>query len=235
MNFGSSITTDQNFVMASMHNSKKAASAYSNRALTLLYWDLGDYILEVYPQLSAQNFYYNTIPPIAAHLTREFGTSFNKRNLYRMIKFRRTFYVRSIVDKLSNGISWSQFTLLSTVPTVVLRHYYVDKLLEEMWSVRKLRSVLKSAALDKHSFAISQIVRINYSVADYPPAELNLTLNDLYLLSYIKEIIIDSIICERSCYNRRKRRLTDSKKLESVVKLEFKYYNECNRDYNIFF
>ena len=235
MKFGCSITTDQNFVMASMHKSKKSASAYSNRALTLLYWDLGDYILEAYPQLSAQNFHYNTIPPIAAHLTREFGTAFNKRNLYRMIKFRRAFYVRSIVNKLSNGISWSQFTLLSTVPTIVLRHYYIDKLLEEMWSVRKLRAVLKSAASDKYSLAISQIVRINYSVRDYPPAELNFTLNDQYLLSYIKEIIIDSIICERSCYNLRKRRLNDSKKLESVVKLEFKYYNECNRDYNLFF
>ncbi len=105
--------------LTSLHNSlqklirsvqKKAVQAV-NREMIYLYWHIG-YEIETHI-LHAERAEYGkeVVKNLSNKLSMEFGKGFSKVNLTYFIRFYQTFQDFSIVQTLSEQLSWSHFVL----------------------------------------------------------------------------------------------------------------------------
>ncbi len=120
-----------------------------NRELVLLYWDLGQRIrVETLGETRAE-YGERILPTLSAKLTQEFGGGYGVRNLARMIKFAEQFPQRSIVEKLSETLSWSHFVEILRLPTALEREFYATLCHASRWSVRGLRREIAGALFSR--------------------------------------------------------------------------------------
>ena len=124
-----------------------------NRELVLLYWDLGHRIrVEILREERAE--YGERIVATLSHqLTEEFGKGYTRSNLVRMMQLAELFPDRSIVQTLSDKLSWSHFVTILTLKTPLEREFYATLCHASGWSVRGLRREIAGALWTRTSLS----------------------------------------------------------------------------------
>jgi len=74
--------------------------------------------------------------------------SIHKRDLYRSVKFFRTY---PIVTLLMSQLSWTHYIALTEIENEPKRLFYQNKAVQNSWSVRELRKQIKSRLYEKTS------------------------------------------------------------------------------------
>ena len=85
---------------------KQQAVKQVNSALVLVYWQVGKRINEDVLKHERASYGKQIVAGIAAELTRQYGRSFQSRNLRRIMQFATVFPDREIVSPLVTQFSW---------------------------------------------------------------------------------------------------------------------------------
>jgi predicted nuclease of restriction endonuclease-like (RecB) superfamily len=94
-----------------------------------------------------------------------------------MMQFASVFNDSQIVVTLSRQLSWSHFIELIPLKSNEAREYYVQKISEEMWSIRETRNQIERKAFERQEIASLQI-------AD-ELSDLKDTFKDPYFLDFL--------------------------------------------------
>ena len=117
------------------------------------------------------------VSPLATRLVKDFGKSFELKNLYRMMQFAEIFSNLEIVVTLSRQLSWSHFVTLLPIKKEEERNFYAEKIAMERWSVRETRYQISRKAYERNEIATLQISD------DF--SDLKTTFKDPYFLDFL--------------------------------------------------
>ena len=84
-----------------------SAGAYANREVTLMYWEIGRYVGSVLLDCKRAEYGKRIVSSLATQLVARYGSSFEPRNLRRMVQFAEKFSDIEIVSPLATQLSWT--------------------------------------------------------------------------------------------------------------------------------
>ncbi len=90
----------------------------------------------------------NIINEYSKKLVIEVGKKYNRRTLFRMRQFYRTFSNEK-VSTLSTQLSWSHYLVLLSVKDSNVVNYYIDQIFKRNLSKRQLEEVIKSKEYER--------------------------------------------------------------------------------------
>lgn len=96
------------------------------------------------------------VATLSRQLAKQYGKSFSRANLYRMLQFAQSFPDASSVATLSRHLTWSHFLVLLPVETAEARTFYVKQALDARLSVRALRALVGRQGYERNEIANSQ-------------------------------------------------------------------------------
>jgi len=167
-----------------IQSSQFRAISMVNRELILLYWNIGKLILD---NQQRDGWGSKFIDNLAADLKLDFPeiTGFSVRNLKYMRKFAQQYPDFEFVQTLSAQITWSHNTLLlDKITSNEERKWYIEKIIENGWSLNVLRHQLETRLFERQ--AIAEKTTNFERMLTSPQSELaEETLKDPYIFDFI--------------------------------------------------
>ena len=114
-----------------------------NAGLVTLYWHIGRRIRQEVLGQQRAAYGEQIVSSLGAQLTAEYGHGFNRRNLFRMIRFAEVFPDEKIVSALRTQLSWTHFRELMAIDDPLKREFYAEMCRAERWSTRTLQDQIK--------------------------------------------------------------------------------------------
>lgn len=124
---------------------KNYVAAAINAGMIKVYWEIGKHIHEACEGKRAE-YGRGLIEAICDDLTKEFGKSYSKRNLYLMRQFYEAF---PIVNALRSQLSWTHYRLLMRVADSKARDFYTNECIASGWSSRELERQITTFAYQR--------------------------------------------------------------------------------------
>ena len=210
---------------------KSRAGAYANREVTLMYWEVGQYINSIVLSDGRAEYGKKILPELAAKLMAKYGKSFSERNLYRMMLFATRFSDAEILPELAAKLNWSHFIELLTLKTDEARLYYAKDAVSRNYGSKELRRQISRKAFERREIANTSLLpesTVPFDVFKDPYLLDVLGLKDNYLEADLEKAILadlESFILEFgngfSFVARQKRMIIDG---EDIV-LDLLFYN----------
>jgi len=132
---------------------KAKAGAYANREVTLMYWEVGQYINVNVLGDGRAGYGKKILPTLSAKLMAKYGKNFTERNLYRMMLFAERFSDNEILSTLSARLSWSHIIELLPLKTKEAQIYYAEDIIQRNLGVRELRRQISRKAFERREIA----------------------------------------------------------------------------------
>ena len=117
------------------------------------------------------------VSTVVLQLEKEFGRSFNEKNVRRMMRFADVFDDFEIIAPAVRQLSWSHFLLLLPMKNIDAQLYNAKKAIEESLSRRELQKQIELKAYERQEIA-------NIQVSLGMP-ELHNTFKDPYFLDFL--------------------------------------------------
>jgi predicted nuclease of restriction endonuclease-like (RecB) superfamily len=136
-----------------IENRKTRAAAYVNQEVTLMYWEIGCYLNDVVLGEERAERGKRIVATLSPQLSVLYGRSFEKTNLYRMIRFARAYPEVKLIEKLSTQLSWSHFVGLLAVKNIEARAYYANDAVERRLGVRAMRQQIARKTYERREIA----------------------------------------------------------------------------------
>jgi predicted nuclease of restriction endonuclease-like (RecB) superfamily len=144
-------------VSAIIENRKSRAGAYANREVTLMYWEIGQYVSSVLLDGSRAEYGRKIVVTLSAQLAERYGKPFEARNLRRMVQFAELFPDIKIVSPLATQLSWSHFVELLPVKSEEARIFYANEAAARRLGKRELRLQISRKAYERREIANSRL------------------------------------------------------------------------------
>src|SRR3989344_665288 len=128
---------------------RAAAAAAVNVALTMLYWRIGGRINREILKGKRADYGAEIVSALSRQLEAEYGSGFAEKNLRRMIQFAEVFPDEQIVVSLIRQLSWTHFIALIPLKDPLQRDFYAEMCRVERWSVRTLRQKIGSMLYER--------------------------------------------------------------------------------------
>jgi predicted nuclease of restriction endonuclease-like (RecB) superfamily len=132
---------------------KKQAVAQVNSVLTLTYWHIGKKINDHILNNERAEYGKEIVSTLSTQLVEMYGSSFESKNLYRMMRFSEVFSEFPIVAPLVRQLSWSHFLVLIPLKSDESRFFYAQKAIESTWSKRELIRQIERKAFERNEIA----------------------------------------------------------------------------------
>lgn len=136
-----------------IEQSKQRVLSIVNAEITLLYWNIGQYINENIKTDKSADYGKNILPILSAKLVEEYGKGFSQRNLANMVKLFSLFPEKDILQTLSAKLSWSHFVELLAIGEPLKREFYYTMCINEHWSVRQLNERINSMLYERSALS----------------------------------------------------------------------------------
>ncbi len=144
-------------VSAIIENRKARAGAYANHEVTLMYWEVGQYIDSILLGGERAAYGKKILATLSQNLMAKYGVSFEYTKLTRMIKFSKVFSDAEIVATLSQVLSWSHFLEIIPLKSDEARKFYADDVFARRYGVRTLRHEISRKAFERREIANTQL------------------------------------------------------------------------------
>jgi predicted nuclease of restriction endonuclease-like (RecB) superfamily len=136
---------------------KSRARDYANREITLMYWEVGQYVGSVLLDGTRAEYGKRIVSTLATQLTEKYGKAFEQRNLRRMIQFASEFQDFEIVSTLSTQLGWSHIVEILPLKTKEARLYYANDVVQRSLGIRELRHQISRKAYERREIANSNL------------------------------------------------------------------------------
>ncbi len=114
-----------------------------NAGLVTLYWHVGRRIRQEVLGEARAAYGEQIVTALSTQLTAEYGRGFNRRSLFRMVRFAEVFPDEKIVSALRTQLTWTHFRELIAIEDSLKREYYAEMCRAERWSTRTLQDQIK--------------------------------------------------------------------------------------------
>ena len=145
-----------------------------NSEATLLYWNIGHRINTDILKNKRADYGLQVVASLAQQLREEYGgTSFDLRNLRRMMQFAESFPDLQIVSPLATQLSWSHFIEVLPFADATQREFYLTMAMSERWSRQVMRDKIGGMLYERTLIAgkpekvIKQLDNSGIRVAEY--------------------------------------------------------------------
>jgi predicted nuclease of restriction endonuclease-like (RecB) superfamily len=156
---------------------KNEVARQVNSTRTLVYWQVGKKINEHILNNQRADYAGEIVSTLSTQLKKNFGKSFELRNLRRMMQFCEVFPNVEIVVPLARQLTWSHFIELLPLKNIDARLYYGNKIAESRWTIRETRKQIEQKTYERTEIANLQIAtEIN---------DLQYTFKDPYFLDFL--------------------------------------------------
>ena len=120
-------------------------------------WKIGKLIVEAQKGNKRAGYGDNLIKKWSLSLSKLYGKSYSKRNL---MLYRSFYLLYPNVNTLCSHLTWSHYRLLLSIKNENERNYYINQVILNHLSVRELRSLIKSKAYDRLSYADKENIQL---------------------------------------------------------------------------
>ena len=134
-----------------------SAGAYANREITLMYWEIGGYVSSVLLDGDRGEYGKRIVSELATQLVEKYGSSFELRNVRRMVQFSSKFKELEILTGLASKLSWTHFTELLSIKSTEAMLYYANEVAEKNLGTKELRHQISRKAYERQEIANLQI------------------------------------------------------------------------------
>ncbi|MDY0017619.1 MAG: PDDEXK nuclease domain-containing protein [Candidatus Delongbacteria bacterium] len=132
-----------------IEESRKGLATTSNAVLTITYWKVGERINKDVLGNKRAEYGKKIVVSAARQLSMMYGTSFEEKNLRRMLQFAQIFNDQEIVVSLIRQLSWTHFIALIPLKDPLQREFYTQMCRIEGWNVKTLRSKIDSMLYER--------------------------------------------------------------------------------------
>jgi predicted nuclease of restriction endonuclease-like (RecB) superfamily len=115
----------------------------------LLYWHVGQRIRNDILQSQRAEFGKKVIKNLGERLTADFGSSFNRYNLWLFVRFATDFPDIQIVDALRQLFSWTHLRIFLRIEDDLKRRFYMEMCRIEGWGTRQLEERIDSMLYER--------------------------------------------------------------------------------------
>ena len=136
---------------------KARAGAYANYEVTLMFWEIGQYINSIILDGGRAEYGKNILSTLSTKLIESYGKSFYVENIYRMMRFVKVFEDFKILSTASTKLSWSHFCEIMRVKTEEGRLFYINDAIERNLAVHVLRKEISRKAFERREIANTQL------------------------------------------------------------------------------
>jgi len=182
-----------NSVSAIIDNRKARAGAYANCEVTMMYWEVGQYIGSVMLGGERAGYGKRIVAELAQQLIERYGNSFERTKITRMIKFAKLFPDYEIVAELAQQLSWSHFQELLPVKNDDARIYYAQDAANRRIGTKELRRQISRKTHERNEIAnirLSNQTTVPFNVFKDPYMLDILGLKENYLEADIEKAIL---------------------------------------------
>jgi predicted nuclease of restriction endonuclease-like (RecB) superfamily len=154
----------------------------------LLYWKIGSRINNNILKNHRAEYGEQVIKHLSEQLILRYGSGFNTRALFRMIKFAKVYNEEKIVVTLSPLFSWSKFIELIAIEDPLKRQFYTEMCYLENWSVRALRQRISGLLYERTAISHKPEELIKNELAvfkDTKQLTKDLVFKDPYILDFL--------------------------------------------------
>jgi predicted nuclease of restriction endonuclease-like (RecB) superfamily len=121
-----------------------------NSETTLLYWHIGHRINTDILKNKRADYGQKIVASLARQLKEQFGgSSFDQRNLRRMMQFAASFHDLEIVSSLMTQLSWTHFISVLPLADSVQREFYLTMATSERWDTRTLQEKISGMLYER--------------------------------------------------------------------------------------
>ncbi len=187
----SQTTNDENLlteIRSLIEETRRNVAQTVNSALTLMNWHIGKRINDEILKNKRAEYGEEILPTLSAKLVAEYGNSFTRANLFRMIQFSEVFPDEQIVVTLSRQLSWSHFLAILPLKDQLKRDFYAEMCRIENWSVRTLRSKIQGMLFERTAISKKPDELIKNEIAELRDEEkltADLVFRDTYFLDFL--------------------------------------------------
>ncbi len=159
-----------------------------NSALVLMNWHIGKRISDEVLKNKRAEYGKEIVASLSQQLTVEYGCSFDKPNLTRMIKFAEIYPDIEIVVTLSQQLNWSHFLAILPVKDQLKRDFYAEMCRIERWNVRTLRAKIQGMLFERTAISKKPDELIKTELAELRDEDKltpDLIFKDTYFLDFL--------------------------------------------------
>lgn len=120
-----------------------------NSSLVLMNWNIGKLINDEILKNKRAEYGREIIASLSHQLREDYGNSFNRGNLFRMMQFAEVFSDEQIVVSLTRQLSWTHFLAIIPIKDQLKRDFYAEMCRIERWSVRTLRDKINGQLFER--------------------------------------------------------------------------------------
>jgi len=175
---------------------KNRAGMYANREVTLMYWEIGRYIGSVLLGGERAEYGKKILVTLSQQLINKYGSSYELRNLRRMVQFDELFPNLSIVSTLSTQLSWSHFIEILPLETEKARLYYANDAITRNLGICELRNQISRKAYERREIANTQLKetsKVPFNVFKDPYLLDTLGLKENFLEANLEKAILTEL------------------------------------------
>lgn len=161
-----------------------------NSTQALLCWFIGKRIDEEILKSERAEYGETIVASLSTHLALSYGKGYSRPNLFRMIKFAKSFPSRDIVSTLSRQLSWSHFVLICAIDDPLKRDFYAEMCRVQRWSVRTLQKELNGMLYERIGLSKQPEDVIKLQLDEFKQTDEitpDLTFKDPYFLNFIRD------------------------------------------------
>jgi predicted nuclease of restriction endonuclease-like (RecB) superfamily len=183
-------------IAAIIENRKSCAGTYANREVTLMYWEVGQYIRSVLLDGERAEYGKRIVTELASQLTKKYGKTFDVHNLRRMIRFAEKFPNFEIVTELALQLSWSHFIELLPLKSDAAIMYYANDVSTRNLGTKQLREQISRKVYERKEIANTEFAEqstIPFNVFKDPYLLDVLGLKDNFLEADLEKAILTEL------------------------------------------
>ena len=171
-----------------IEESKSFVATTVNASMTMLFWKIGERINRDILVNKRAEYGKQIVVTLSRQLVQEYGSSFEEKNLRRIIQFAIVFPDEKIVVTLSRYLSWSHFVSLIPLKQPLQREFYAEMCRIEKWGVRTLRQKIDSMLYERTAISKKPDELIKKEIEDLRKNDAltpDLVFRDPYLLHFL--------------------------------------------------
>jgi predicted nuclease of restriction endonuclease-like (RecB) superfamily len=171
-----------------INDARQNVARQVNSTLVMMYWQVGRRIREDILKEKRAEYGQEIVAAVGRQLEREFGRGFEKRNLFRMIRFAEVFPDIPIVSALRTQLGWTHFRQIIPMNDPLKRDFYAEMCRIERWSTRTLEHKIshllyeRTAVAKKPEKVIEQEIK---SLREEDKLTPDLVFKDPYFLDFL--------------------------------------------------
>jgi len=136
-------------LISTITEAKKHVAVQINSTLSITYWQVGKKINEHLLENKRADYGKRVVTTMATQLAKQFGKSFESRNLRRMMQFASIYTDFQIVVSLTRQLSWTHILVLIPLKSDEARSFYANQISKNCWGVRETRRQIEKKAYER--------------------------------------------------------------------------------------